>query len=105
MAIERPRSVWCTRCSSNMLASEAVVKRHLKRDHDVDPTAEEVNAILKNSLPEKEQRARVRTVAAKGRRNRARGLPLGTGLDHTDEHERRWRRTIQAGAPGLGKRK
>lgn len=86
------RSVWCTRCESNMLASRTVIIRHFTTDHNRQPTEKEITAVLRNV-----QRQLPTVVVRNG--------TSGSGFDKNDEHERRWRHIIQAGAPSLGKRK
>jgi hypothetical protein len=86
--------VWCTRYPTNLLPTDAAINNHFRRNHAFTPTAEEIRAVLRNVLSEKEHQDRVLKLLPRKfkRLHKARGLPRGSGRDHTDQHEARWRR-------------
>lgn len=54
------RGVWCTKCATNLLASEAVITTHWRKEHRVGPTPEEVAVVLTNFSANNEQQERIR---------------------------------------------
>lgn len=76
-----------------MRASPEVIEAHFRSNHARTPTQKEIQAVLENTEPRKVKKTR------------AKPLPSGSGVDSGDEHERRWRRVIQGGAPGLGRKR
>lgn len=50
---EETSSVWCTQCSTNMMANEMAVVNHFKRAHNRTPTNKEIKKVLSNTYPTK----------------------------------------------------
>ena len=90
-------SVWCTRCNSNLRGTAEAIISHFKHEHGRSPTTEEITRILLNKKTPK--------LLKKRKKSKVRGMPSSRFVDPDAEHNIRWSKVIQGGAPGLGKKK
>lgn len=90
-------SVWCTRCNSNLRGTTEAITIHFKNEHGRYPTAEEITRILSNTKKVK--------LLKKRKKSKVRGMPSSRFVDPDAEHNIRWSKIIQGGAPSLGKKK
>lgn len=95
---EPPKSVWCTLCTSNLIGTQEKVVAHFRREHGRAPTADEIARTLSNTKKRVVQKV-------KKKKRKVFAMPSDKCVDPEVEHNARWKYVIQAGAPGLGKKK
>jgi hypothetical protein len=90
-------SVWCTLCLTNLAGASKVIIAHFRSSHGRAPTSEEIQKVLSNTTDKK--------FLNKRKKRKVRGTPSDKFVDKDIEHNVRWSKIIQAGAPGLGKKR
>ena len=91
--VSRPTGVWCTKCRSNFAANREAVNEHYRISHHLEPSETLIAHVLANTQARAKWPARLTTSS----------VALSSAADA--DHERRWGKVIQGGAPGSGKRR
>jgi hypothetical protein len=81
-----------------MVGTTKAIISHFRRSHGRTPTADEIQKVLSNTADKKFRNKRKK-------KRKIRGTPSDNFVDKDIEHNVRWSGVIQAGAPGLGKRR
>lgn len=90
-------SVWCILCLTNLIGTTIAITAHFRRSHGRAPTSVEIQKVLANTTDKK--------FRAKQKKPKGRGTPSDKFIDKDIEHNVRWSKVVQAGAPGLGKKR